>query len=73
MALFAKILFLGMGIYMLLGSILKWDNLLKGRKEARLASLIGETGVRYFYGILGALLIVVGVMMFFGNYDFLFQ
>lgn len=62
-----------MGLFMLIGSILNSDFLLTGIKENRLAKLIGRLGVRILYGVLGFLLTVIGIMMFFVNVDMLFE
>lgn len=64
-----KIFILAMGFYMLLGAVCNWNSLLTGIKEEHMAKLIGKTGVRIFYGIMGSLLIVIGIMMFFVDVD----
>ncbi len=61
MDLFINILFIVVGVFILIVSIMNWDWYFDSTKAQRLIRLIGRTGTRIFYGIISLLLIIFGV------------
>lgn len=53
------------GGFSLLGGILNWDWFYKARKSAILVNVIGRTGARIFYSVLGAFIIVCSLICAF--------
>jgi small neutral amino acid transporter SnatA (MarC family) len=54
------VVFILAGLYSLAGSIFNWEWFFSSRRGSVLARLIGRTGARIFYGLLGLLLVGVG-------------
>jgi small neutral amino acid transporter SnatA (MarC family) len=61
MELFLNILFIVVGLFVLLVSIMNWDWFFTSTKAQRLIRLIGRTGARIFYTIIALLLIIFGI------------
>lgn len=61
MELFINILFIVVGVFVLLVSIMNWDWYFNSTKAQRLISLIGRTGTRIFYAVVALLLILFGI------------
>jgi small neutral amino acid transporter SnatA (MarC family) len=61
MELFLNILFIVVGLFVLLVSIMNWDWFFTSTKAQRLISLIGRTGTRIFYAVVALLLILFGI------------
>ena len=53
----------GAGLYALLGSLLDWDVLLEHRKAQLFVRVLGRTGARIFYGLLGAFILLIGLAL----------
>jgi hypothetical protein len=62
------ILLAAVGLFRLLGAILNWDLLLENEKVDVSANL-GRNGARIFYGLLGLLAIVAGLLVGFRIVD----
>jgi hypothetical protein len=56
----AGIFFMVVGLFALVAAILDWAWFMNHRKAQALVSILGHTGARIFYGILGAVLAGVG-------------
>ena len=53
------------GLFSLLGSILNWDFFFNNRKARLFLTILGRTGARIFYALLGIGLSVFGVIQLF--------
>lgn len=51
------------GLFSLLGAGLDWEWFMNHRKARFLTAILTRTGARYFYGLLGLALVVLGVLM----------
>ena len=51
------------GVFCLMGAWKDWDFFMDNRRARRLVDLMGRKGTRVFYGVIGALLTVGGVVM----------
>ena len=56
-------LIVGCGAFAVCGAALDWDWFMSNRKAQFFLRLFGRTGTRAFYGLLGAALIVLGILM----------
>jgi purine-cytosine permease-like protein len=54
------------GLFSLVASIQNWSWFMNHRKAQFMVSVLGNTGARIFYGILGAVLAVVGCAALLG-------
>jgi small neutral amino acid transporter SnatA (MarC family) len=54
------------GLLLLAGGALGWSWLLRSRRARTLVSLIGRTGARIFYVIIGLLLSILGILTLAG-------
>ncbi len=61
--------FIASGLFSLIASIKDWDFFFRSLKTKWIANIIGRNGARAFYGILGFVLIIVGVLAFLGTVD----
>ncbi|MBK8011073.1 MAG: immunity 17 family protein [Deltaproteobacteria bacterium] len=61
MAIFA--FFIAAGTFSILGAVKNWDFFMNHRKARRLVAVLGRTGARWFYGVLGTALVVAGIVM----------
>ena len=50
------------GAYALLGSILNWDMLIRSPRAGKVTRVFGEKGARMIYGVIGAFLLLLGVI-----------
>ena len=50
------------GAYVLLGGLLNWDWFMNSRKAGWVVRIIGRQGARFFYMIVGAVLVVMGAL-----------
>jgi small neutral amino acid transporter SnatA (MarC family) len=66
MELFINILFIVVGVFVLIVSIMNWDWYFNSTKAQRLIRLIGRTGSRIFYSIIGLLLVIIGIGLITG-------
>ena len=56
------LLFVAAGAFSILGAVCDWDWFMNARKARSLAKLLTRNGARSFYGVLGLLLVVLGVL-----------
>ena len=63
------LILMGIGIFSILGSVLQWRFFVNHRKAQFFKRIIGETGMRIFYIILGGLLCVAGIFAALGKWD----
>ncbi len=56
-------MFLAVGLFSLTGAIRNWEWLFGSNKSALFVRLFGRTGGRIVYGLIGALLITIGVLL----------
>lgn len=54
------------GIFSIAGAALDWDWFINSRKARLLVSLFGRNGARIFYGLLGAVITVLGLLITLG-------
>lgn len=66
---FIAILLFAVGLFSLIGSLLNWDFFYNHRKARRFVNVLGRTGARIFYAILGIGLSVFAVFLFFNTRD----
>ncbi len=64
MEIFIPIIIIACGIFSLLGAVNNWDWFFNNYKAQPFVKIIGRTGARIFYGILGAFIIIIGIMGF---------
>ncbi|MCB9654653.1 MAG: immunity 17 family protein [Deltaproteobacteria bacterium] len=60
------LLFVAIGLFSILGAWKNWDFFMNARKARTFVRLIGRTGTRWFYGILGAGLVAFGFVVTLG-------
>ncbi len=58
-----SLFFIAIGLFALCASVLDWDFFLNARKARAFVALLGRTGARVFYGLLGTTLVVLGYLM----------
>lgn len=61
--------FAAAGAFSLLASVLNWQFFMNHRKARFISRLLGPTGTRVFYALLGLLLIVLGALALVGIVD----
>lgn len=54
------------GLFTLTAAVCNWDWFMNHRKARFLSNLITRTGTRIFYGVIGAALLVAGVLALTG-------
>ncbi|MEW6359350.1 MAG: immunity 17 family protein [Planctomycetota bacterium] len=54
------------GVFSLLGGALDWEWFMTNRKARPLVAILGRTGARIFYGLLGIALAIVGGLLALG-------
>jgi hypothetical protein len=57
------LVFVAVGLFAIAGAALQWSWFLGHRKAQAMTKLLGRTGTRVFYCVLGLALIVFGVLM----------
>ena len=60
------VLFIAVGIFGLCAACFDWDWFMNGRKARLVVSLVGRTGARVFYGLLGTGFVVAGALVMAG-------
>jgi hypothetical protein len=60
------LLFVAIGLFALSGAGFNWDWFMNHRKARLFSSIFGRSGARFFYGLLGVGLIVLGILMMAG-------
>jgi len=63
------VVFIVIGLFSLIASIKDWNFFFGSLKTRFLISIIGRNGTRIFFGILGSIIIVVGVLSLLGKVD----
>ena len=58
--------FVAAGIFAIAGAVCDWDWFMNARKARFVVALLTRNGARIFYGLLGAGLAVLGVMLALG-------
>ncbi len=66
---FVLAIFIFAGFFALISSILNFNWYFNSRKAATVVSWLGRTGARFFYGILGIILIICGIMFYFNGFN----
>lgn len=54
------------GVFAICGGVFDWDFFMNHRKARFFIRLLGRTGARIFYGLLGSGLVVTGTLMVMG-------
>lgn len=54
------------GIFSITGAAFDWDWFINSRKAQFWVAILGRNGARVFYGVLGAVMTIVGVLWTFG-------
>ena len=62
MSLFGFII-VGAGLFAIAGAVFDWDFFMESRKARLFTTLLGRTGARAFYALLGIALLVLGALM----------
>ena len=57
------------GVASICGAAFGWDWLIHSRDSRFLVNILGRLGARLFYGVLGLVLVVAGVLMLLGVLD----
>jgi hypothetical protein len=55
--------FMAAGAFAICGAVFDWDFFMNSRKAALLVRFLGRNGARVFYGLLGAGIVTIGVLM----------
>ncbi len=61
------LVFIVSGLFSLIASIKNWNFFFGSRKTRFIQRLVGRIGARIFYGLLGIVIIVVGILAILGN------
>ena len=62
----AGLFFVAAGIFTVSGGALNWDWFFNSRKAQLVVSIFGRTGARFFYGLLGTVITVLGLLFTLG-------
>ena len=57
------LIIVGAGLFALAGAVFDWDFFMESRKARFFTAIVGRTGARIFYTILGIALLVLGALM----------
>lgn len=60
------LLAIAVGLFTVSGAGFDWEFFMNNHKARLVTSILGRTGARVFYGLLGTVLIVFGVLFAFG-------
>jgi hypothetical protein len=60
------ILVLG-GVFSICGAVLNWDWFMNHYKARLIVALLGRDGARVFYGLLGTVIVVTGLVLAFSG------
>jgi len=55
--------FMAAGVFAICGAAFDWDFFMNSRKAALFVRFLGRNGARVFYGLLGAVIVVLGGLM----------
>lgn len=64
--IFVGILFLAIGAFSFLAGVLNWDWFFQSVNASIFLRWFGRAGARYFYGTIGMIVIVIGILMLTG-------
>ncbi len=62
MKVFLLMLMMGIGAFSICSSVMNWDFFFNSYKAQVLVRFLGRNGARVFYAVLGAFIVVLGVM-----------
>lgn len=60
------LVFVAAGVFSICGAWMDWDWFMLSRKSRFMVGLLGRKGARIFYGLLGIVVIVLGVLFILG-------
>ena len=61
--MFAGVLILLVGLFVMASAVKNWDWYFNHRRACFIAMIFGRQGARIFYGIIGVVLVLFGVML----------
>ena len=59
----AGLIIVAAGVFSICGAIFDWDWFINSRKARFFVSILGRTGARIFYGVLGVGIVVLGGLL----------
>lgn len=62
----AGLILMAAGVFSIAGAALDWDFFINSRKARLFVSLFGRNGARIFYGLLGTVITVIGLLITLG-------
>jgi hypothetical protein len=62
----AGLILMAAGIFSISGAALDWDWFINSRKARLFVSLFGRNGARIFYGLLGTVITILGLLITIG-------
>ncbi len=62
----AGLILMAAGVFSITGAALDWDFFINSRKARLFVSLFGRNGARIFYGLLGTVITVIGLLITLG-------
>jgi len=62
-------LLVGAGVFSLAGALFNWQFFMNHRRARLVSKLLGQTGARLFYGVLGMVLAILGALAAAGILD----
>lgn len=62
----AGLILVAAGIFAVSGAALNWDWFFNSRKARLFVSIFGRSGARFFYGLLGTVITVLGLLLTLG-------
>ena len=60
------LLLVAVGAFSIFGGVFDWDFFMEHRKARLFVSMFGRTGARFFYGLLGLVIVVLGALITVG-------
>jgi len=63
------LILLAVGVFSFMGGAMDWEWFMANRKARPLAGIIGRTGARIFYGLLGLAMAIAGALVAVGVID----
>lgn len=57
------VFFIAAGLFSIAGAAFNWDFFFNARKSRTIVNIIGRTGARIFYAVLGIFIIFCGIMV----------
>lgn len=62
----AGLILIAAGIFSICGAAFDWDWFINSRKARLFVGIFGRTGARFFYGLLGAVIVLMGALITLG-------